>query len=260
MFASIQSAHTDSDGLVDYAAIAEDRKYRDFQEAVCEIQKVDIQSLDHSTKLAFFINLYNLVVLHAFTEIGIPVTSIQRSKYFDEAKYIVGGFTLSLTDIENGILRANRKAPYHYSKQFGADRVSDYVLPLKACEPRIHFALNCGAKSCPPIKSFTKTAVLEELRIVAMAFLEQEDNCTVDEKHGYLYLSMIFKWYAEDFGANGVDTAQFVVQFLRGANKEALQRMIAANNVTRKYLKYDWSTNAKAHRKFKTDSWLGIFG
>uniref|UniRef100_A0A7S0WST3 DEP domain-containing protein n=2 Tax=Pyramimonas obovata TaxID=1411642 RepID=A0A7S0WST3_9CHLO len=260
MFSAIQSTHMDSEGLVDYAAMAEDRKYRDFQEAICEFQRVDIQGLDHNAKLAFFINLYNLVVLHAFTELGVPTSSIQRSKYFDEAKYIVGGFTLSLTDIENGILRANRKAPYHFGKQFGGDRVAVEVLPLKQCEPRIHFALNCGAKSCPPIKSFTKTAVLEELRIVAMAFLEGDDNCRVDEKDGFLYLSMIFKWYAEDFGSSSLDVAKFVVQFLRGAKKEALQRMIDANNVKRKFLTYDWSTNAKAHRKFKTDSWMGIFG
>ena len=34
---------------------------------------------------------------------------------------------------------------------------------LDSVEPRIHFALNCGAKSCPPIKTFTTEHVENEL-------------------------------------------------------------------------------------------------
>mmetsp|Transcript_23647 Transcript_23647/g.39676 ORF Transcript_23647/g.39676 Transcript_23647/m.39676 type:complete len:501 (+) Transcript_23647:261-1763(+) len=260
LFSEVQGRFTNNEGLVDYAAMAEDPKYREFQEAVCEFQRADIHVMDHNTKLAFFVNLYNVIVLHAFTELGIATSSIQRSKYFEEAKYIVGGCTLSLVDIENGILRGNRKAPYHYSKQFGNDRVSVEVLPLKYCEPRIHFALNCGAKSCPPIKTLSTGAVQEELRIVAMAFLEGETNCLVDTASNTLHLSSIFNWYAEDFGATDVDVAKFVVQFLRGAKKDSLQSMIDTNKVKKKFLVYDWTTNASNHRKFKTDSWLGVLG
>jgi len=37
--------------------------------------------------------------------------------------------------------------------------------PSMNTQNRIHFALNCGAKSCPPIKEFSAEAVDEELRI-----------------------------------------------------------------------------------------------
>ena len=36
---------------------------------------------------------------------------------------------------------------------------------LEEVEPRIHFALNCGAKSCPPIKTFTSTDIDNELKL-----------------------------------------------------------------------------------------------
>ncbi|KAJ1463592.1 hypothetical protein T484DRAFT_1874119 [Baffinella frigidus] len=54
------------------------------------------------------------------------------------------------------------------------------ALPEVDC--RIHFALNCGAKSCPPIKNFTAEAVQEELRIAALAFCEMDDSEAIDAK------------------------------------------------------------------------------
>ena len=55
-------------------------------------------------------------------------------------------------------------------------------------------ALNCGAKSCPPIKFFNGESVREELRIAGMAFAEMDDNVRVDVDAKTLWLSQIFSW------------------------------------------------------------------
>jgi len=68
--------------------------------------------------------------------------------------YFIGGYTYSLNDIENGILRSNRKALGAFRKPFGKNDPRLKVA-LKRVEPKIHFALVCGAKSCPPIKTYT---------------------------------------------------------------------------------------------------------
>ena len=67
-------------------------------------------------------------------------------------------------------------------------------LALKRFDERVHFALNCGAKSCPPVKKYTAEAINEELRLAAMAFCEQEDNVSVDEENSVLKLSKILDW------------------------------------------------------------------
>jgi len=60
----------------------------------------------------------------------------------------------SLNDIENGILRSNRKPVAAFRRPFSNSDIRRHIA-LKECEPRVHFALVCGAKSCPPIKTYS---------------------------------------------------------------------------------------------------------
>ena len=85
-----------------------------------------------------------------------------------------------MNDIENGVLRSNRKPIGSLRKPFQKNdpRLS---IALINCEPKIHFALVCGAKSCPPIKTYSAADVDKQLRLSAESFLEG-DGCQVDMK------------------------------------------------------------------------------
>ena len=67
-----------------------------------------------------------------------------------------------------------------------------------AVDPRIHFGLNCGAKSCPPVKNYSLKSWDEELEAAAHAFLAE--NVGVDKIKNEVKLSMILHWYSIDFG------------------------------------------------------------
>ena len=75
-------------------------------------------------------------------------------QFFNTISYIIGGHSYSLNDIENGILRANRKAIGALKKPFGKNDPR-LAVALSEPEPKVHFGLVCGAKSCPPIKTYT---------------------------------------------------------------------------------------------------------
>ena len=62
IFNTIQEKYTDGEGLVDYNGIYSDLEYSSFVLETCAIQKVSLGDMDYSTKLAFVINLYNLVI------------------------------------------------------------------------------------------------------------------------------------------------------------------------------------------------------
>lgn len=251
---SIESAVTNSDGLVDYIAAEHDEHYRVFEEAVCELQGIaSLASMDTNTKLAFGINLYNLMIKHAFIKVGTASYSLDRTAFFNTVSYNVGGDILTLSELENGVLRGNSKAPYQLYPPFGKkDSRVRLAIPLPV-DPRIHFALNCGAKSCPPVKTFTSQSIEEELLIVALAFCEQEENVGVDEKKHELALSMIFKWYLADFASSVSQLPQVVLAFLRGEKKNKLQRMINAKIVVAvKYNTYDWGTKAEKSKSFSS--------
>merc|ERR1719163_1437312 len=115
-----------------------------------------------------------------------PADADARGPFFSGAsgvRYCIGGLALSLDDIEHGILRGS---PRGDARAFGADeRERDaaakraLVVPKAHVAPRIPFALNCGARSCPPIKLYTGDNLEQALALAAAAFCETE--VAVDE-------------------------------------------------------------------------------
>ena len=114
-----------------------------------------MSQMNEQTRLASAMNLYNLMISYAFIKMGIPTTSMARNAFFNKVKFNIGGHILSFNDLENGILRANTRHPYAMNVPFGKDdpRIS---MALSNLDCRIHFGLNCGAKSCPPVKYYRR--------------------------------------------------------------------------------------------------------
>lgn len=184
----------------------------------------------------------------AFTDqVGRAESTWRRMQFFQRVRYNIGGIVFSFNDIESGVLRGNKMPPYTMSRPFpvrvDADndpRASRIALP-PPCDPRIHFALNCGASSCPPVKTFTAAAVDEELRVVSMAWCEQDENFHVDPARGAVTANKIFSWYASDFGASKTDILTRVANdWLRGAKKEALHGLLekGGDSIKMEYFKY----------------------
>ena len=152
---------------VDYVGMADSQEFRDYEKLATQLQRVDISTLHLEGRLAFFINVYNALIIHGQVRRGIPQNFILRLRFFWHTSYIISGYVFTLDDIENGVLRGNRKGPAHIFRQFSSKSDQRLRFALPKCEPLIHFALVCGAKSCPPIKCYTQDNVMEELQIAA---------------------------------------------------------------------------------------------
>lgn len=87
---------------------------------VQELHRVNLVELSQHEKLAFFLNLYNAMVIHAVIRVGHPEGMIDRRSFFNEFQYLVGGYPYSLNTIQNGILRNNSRAPYSLTKPFSS--------------------------------------------------------------------------------------------------------------------------------------------
>lgn len=248
---SIETRATDKDGNVDLIEVVKDEKYAEFEENVCELQGIDMNSMDDNTKTAFIINVYNLMIKYSRTKYQPRKdSSAQRAGYFTKVLTNIGNELFSFQDLENGILRANALPPYALKAVFqaGDERVRHIV---KKVDPRLHFALNCGAKSCPPVKKFSARDIQEELRIVALAFCEQEDNVQIDVEANELHLNMIFKWYRPDFASNISGLPKALLPYLLNDRKESLQTMIDKNvKIKIKFNTYDWSSNISRFVEF----------
>ena len=174
-------------------------------------------------RLAYWINAYNAFTLHAIIE-EYPITSVWKTRdgqFFQRRRHIAGGRALSLDDIEHEILRGTFK------------------------EPRIHFAINCGSNGCPPLRpsAYEGAGLRETLRAATEQFLGSEWNCRVDHPTRRIFISRIFKMYAEDFAGDKGSSQDYRTGVLRfvaqhtGLSLEAIADYEVVYNI------YDWGLN-----------------
>lgn len=128
-------------------------------------------------KIAFFINVYNALIVHATVAHGVPANVVARLKFFRKANYVIGGSSFSADDMEHGVLRSNAVAPSSLGSLLGIKFLQKNQFPagdpreqlsVSPLDPRIHFALVCGAKSCPPIKLYTPDNLDEGLQVLTI--------------------------------------------------------------------------------------------
>jgi len=174
-----------------------------YHEFLTQLQKIKFDELKNQLvsdeeKKAFWINIYNALFV-----------ILKRDKHFDKPKIYtdklitVANKHLSLDDIEHGILRRFRyKYSLGYIKNIFASKTIK-TLAVDQLDYRIHFALNCGAKSCPPIAFYSPDKIEAQLSLAELSFLEGETEIDLENKK--VFTSMILNWYRGDFdGISGI--------------------------------------------------------
>jgi hypothetical protein len=228
-------------GQVRYHAIRNSEQFEKHKDLTRRLRSFDLQSLkDRGQKLAFWINIYNAAVIHGVIELGLKHSVKEVSKFFDRVVYEIGGYRFSLNDMEHGILRGNRRPPYRLLRPWGKNdpRLEFAILPM---DPRIHFALVCGARSCPPIGFYEAEQIDYQLQLASESFINSPQVRILPEKNTFL-ISMIFKWYKADFGGSDRAMVDTILNFLdEGEKKNFLSEN--RNRVQIKYQPYDWNLN-----------------
>lgn len=244
---------------VDYDQMKHSDEFARYVAATRLLPRLDVaKSLqDDGDKIAFFVNLYNALTQHGVIARGKPPqSSLGRVSWAMRTSYRVGRYTLSLHDMENGILRGNRRLSV-LPAPFGMfdDRRK---LRVGTVDPRIHFVLNCAANSCPPVLFITRDNLEYTLDTATKGFLANEDNLQVqmqDDGSCVVRLSLIFKWYKTDFADSGSD--EQLLRFVAQHANDAQQNTIELNGVLAQqqgsdeegrlrleWLPYDWGLNS----------------
>lgn len=158
-------------------------------------------------KLAFWINLYNGLTNYQIVKNQLKETVWELPGFFSNRNFQVGEFPMSLDDIEHGVLRQNGPRKNDKPSQF-QDEDPRCELMLERMDPRIHFALNCGALSCPPIAFYSAKNIDQELALAEANFASQE--FMVDHETRTIHCSEIFVWYRSDFENQYLDDPALV--------------------------------------------------
>lgn len=227
-------------GLVDYQALKESDEFHYYRILTNGLHKFDPSLLlGRKEKIAFWVNLYNTVVVDGIASMGIKQSVKEIADFFSHVGYEIGGRLYTPDDVEHGILRGNTRPWFRPFKQFGPKdpRKRWIVTPV---DPRIHFALVCGSRSCAPIEYYDPRTINEQLEEASRSFVNSSEVVTLPEE-GKLLLSEIFRWYEKDFGGK-LGVIDFIFDYL--ADDHA-RRFLRKNreNLRFEYIYYDWNLN-----------------
>jgi len=228
-------------GVVRHKTIRGSEEFERYKDLSRGLRSFDLRSLkEREQRLAFWINTYNTAVIHGVIELGLERSVREFSRFFDRVIYEIGGFRFSLNEMEHGILRGNQRHPYRLLKPFRKkdSRLEFAVIPL---DPRIHFALVCGARSCPPIGFYEPEKIDFQLQLAALSFINSSQVKILPEERMIL-ISMIFKWYRVDFGGRDQALLDTILAYLdEGKKKDFLKEN--RDRIQIKYQPYDWNLN-----------------
>ncbi|MGD0232755.1 MAG: glycoside hydrolase family 15 protein, partial [Syntrophorhabdales bacterium] len=215
--------------------------YREYLKLSYSLKEMDLHDLKTwNEKLAFWINLYNVIVIHAVIELGIRDSVREVRDFFRRVCLQIDGELFTPYDIEHGILRANHRPPHGLSHVFSKDDPRR-VHAIEPLEPRVHFVLVCASSSCPPIGVYTAENLEKELDISGRTFLNA-GGIVIDREHGRVSLSRIFRWYANDFGGSQGERLRFVAPLLYDdEDGRFIEENAEVLNVS--YQAYDWRLN-----------------
>ena len=190
-----------------------------------------------AARIAFWANLYNALVLHCLCLKPLRGSLLWHLRLFDRVAYRVGGHDYPLNLIENGILRVNRRAPFRVLRPLRAADPRLVATPSRI-DPRIHFALNCGARSCPPIRAYEPVALDAQLELATRTYLEAET--VLEPERGRVRLPRLMRLYAADFG-DRARQLEFASRYL--PQLAALLGETEAS-VRVRYSRFDWTVVA----------------
>jgi len=185
------------------------------------LENSDSKALSRDEQFAFYINAYNALTIKLILS-GYPgvksikdLGSLFKSPWKKKIVRIDGG-VITLDSVEHDILRPGFK------------------------DPRVHFAVNCASKGCPPILSepYRGSTLDAQLDGAVRAFLNDPSKNRLEGKT--LYVTKIFKWFKEDFNN---DVVAFFLKYAESDLKAKLEADVGSIKV--RYLDYDWSLNGK---------------
>jgi len=204
---SLLQKYVSETGKVNYKGLKTNKKALD---AYCQTLSANPvrDTWSKEEKLAYWINAYNAFTLQLIVN-NYPLKSIMSldgGKTWDVKRIQLGDKKYSLNQIENEIIRPQFK------------------------DARIHFALNCAAKSCPPLwnRAYTAENLFATLEVRAKAFITNTQYNEISASQADV--SKIFEWYAADFG----DVKSYLNIFLKTPLK-------ANAKVT--FKEYNWALN-----------------
>jgi hypothetical protein len=183
-------------------------------------------------KMAFWINVYNACNLYWLRRIPMDDFAAKKRHFF-ERRIVVGGQRLSLNMIEHGLLRRSK---LWWARGYLGNPLAGHwekAMRVSMADPRVHFALNCGANGCPLIRFYSAQGIETELEHATSVFMMTEVIWAAEEMPSCVQVSSIFSMYQGDFGGRA-GILEWVRRYRPDLPNAKLKIL---------FMPYDWTVN-----------------
>ena len=232
--------------LVNYRQLRRHAIYNDLCELTKHLANINLDTVTENERKTFFISnecrrslndarltrwwtvadLYNALTIHGIAKLTDPPKSVlDLNQFWKTTSYQVGPHLFCLDDIQHGILRGETAGSVTRER-------SDVILidlgnkphsnctqrhftfndprtkySMRRCDPRIHFVLNCGARSSPQITIYSSSHLEKALNMATTSYCNTEVR--IDMEKNEVFLPKLFLWYRNDFGRSDCDVLRF---------------------------------------------------
>ncbi|KAJ5070334.1 ras gtpase-activating protein [Anaeramoeba ignava] len=179
-----------------------------------ELKSIMPQNLDKTKRVAFWLNIHNLMLINAFVENeGPPLVMWEMNRFVTSNKYKVGNLSYSIDDIAQGILRANPKN-FFGARYFKRNDIRRHDC-LSTFSPILLFGITSFQLSAPQLFVFKPDNIELQLYRAAQIFIESSVQLKDSTMDPIIWLPTWFKYYKSEFGKNDFDVVNFIVENLK---------------------------------------------
>ncbi|WP_020526436.1 DUF547 domain-containing protein [Flexithrix dorotheae] len=200
------------EGKVNYAAIKKNPE--EINALYAQIGKISLTETKGEEGKAFYINAYNIIVIHQVVQLYPIQSPMNQNGFFTGNKHLVAGEKLTLNQLE----------------------FKKLVIPFK--DPRIHFSIACAAKGCPKLASYAYNPekLTDQLEERVKKAVNDSEFTRVSSKEEKVQLSKIFSWYKKEFEESHGDILTFINDYRKTKIPESFELG---------FYEYNWELNSK---------------
>ncbi|XP_060194229.1 uncharacterized protein LOC132623487 isoform X3 [Lycium barbarum] len=224
----VQCIYRDSHGLDDIEPLLQN-----FRSIVSRLEVIDPRKLSHAEKLAFWINIHNALVMHAFLSYGIPQKNVKRVFLLLKAAYNVGGHIVSANVIQSSILGCRMSRPGQWLRLLlssrGKFKAGDerQAYAIEHPVPLLHFALCSGNHSDPAVRVYTPKRVFQDLEAAKEEYIRATFGVKKDQK---VLLPKVVESFAKESGLCPAGVMEMIQQSLPESLRKSIKKIQQGNS------------------------------
>ncbi|XP_039145735.1 LOW QUALITY PROTEIN: uncharacterized protein LOC120282969 [Dioscorea cayenensis subsp. rotundata] len=205
-----------------------------FRSLIKQLEVVNPRKMKHEQQLAFWINIHNALVMHAFLAYGLHQNMMKSTFSILKAAYNIGGQSINVYDIQNSILRCQSHRPSTWLQALYTTAISfkkpndKHSYALDHPEPLAHFTLSSGAYSDPAVRVYTAKSVHQEMKQAREEFIQSNTQIKNERK---INLPKLLHYYTKDASLELPELLKIICDCLPLSQQKLMQRCLKGRTV-----------------------------